>query len=97
MALDAELVAKQLVDDTGGAMTAEQTTNPDPSTGLAPLEAVPLGAIKPAAVLVRANGIDDLWVDDLTHCAADWPPLLITDDGTRIDGHHRHAAALALG
>jgi hypothetical protein len=62
-------------------------------TDCTPPHAVPLRTLK-HTITVRQDGLDPQWVDHLVEVLDEVPPILISTDGTIIDGRHRVAAAV---
>ena len=57
--------------------------------------AISLDSIRPGPLL-RAGGINEAHVAALAEVSDSWPPIVVTEDHTLVDGHHRFAAARLL-
>src|SRR5258708_35208600 len=55
-----------------------------------------LDSIRPGPSL-RIGGLNEDHVAALAEVGEGWPPIIVTEDGMVIDGHHRVAAARLLG
>lgn len=60
-------------------------------------EIVLLDDLHLGSVIIRSLGIDEEWVRQLVDTPDRWPPIVISQDGHVIDGHHRVVAARRLG
>lgn len=60
-------------------------------------EIVLLDDLHLGSVAIRSAGIDEEWVRHLVDTSDRWPPIVISQDGHVIDGHHRVVAARRLG
>jgi len=73
------------------------TTSPSPHRDETDSREVALDQLDTASFAVRSTLIDSQWVSHLQQCVDRWPPILVTETLTVLDGHHRIAAARRLG